>query len=100
MKKKVKGEKTEATVKVKPKGERTITKHGITWVDRIDERIEEAKIKKVNIPNVYHPSYKLIDDTIEEIKKTSRKVCTNDYAANNVYVFLQNCLKRIALAEK
>ena len=96
MKKKVKGEKTKATVKVKPKGERTITKHGITWVDKIDE----VKTEKVNIPNVYHPNYKLIDDTIEEIKKISRKVCSNDYASNNVYVFLQNCLKRITLAEK
>ena len=93
MKKKVKGEKTKATVKVKPKPE-------IRFVDRIDEQIEEVKAKKVNIPNVYHPNYKLIDDTIEEIKKISRKVCTSDYSSNNVYVFLQDCLKRITLAEK
>tara|TARA_Y100001951_G_C11040485_1_gene129949 strand:- start:45 stop:311 length:267 start_codon:yes stop_codon:yes gene_type:complete len=88
MKKKVKGEKTKATVKVKPKSK-------IRFVDRIDEQIEGVRIE-----NVYDPSYKLIDDTIEEIKKTSRKVCSNDYATNNVYLFLQNCLKRIILAEK
>ena len=93
MKKKVKGEKTKATVKVKPKPE-------IRFVDKIDEQIEEVKAKIVNIPNVYHPNYKLIDDTIEEIKKQSRKVCTNDYATNNVYIFLQNVLKKIVSAEK
>ena len=59
MKKKVKGEKTKATVKVR------IRPTEIVSVDRI----EEVKAK-TNIPNVYHPSYKLIDDTIEEIKKT------------------------------
>ena len=89
MKKKVKGEKTKATVKVR------IRPTEIVSVDRIE------KVKaKTNIPNVYHPSYKLIDDTIEEIKKTSRKVCNSDYATNNVYLFLQDCLKRITLAEK
>jgi hypothetical protein len=66
----------------------------IRFEDKIDEQIRE-----VNIPNVYHPNYKLIDDTIEEIKKASRKVCTNDYAANNVYVILQFALKKVVLAE-
>ena len=68
---------------------------------KTDEQIKEVKVKEeVNIPNVYHPNYKLIDDTIEDIKKVSRKVCSGDYASNNVYVFLQDCLKRITLAEK
>ena len=40
--------------------------------------------------NVYSADYKAIDDTIEDIKKASRKVSTNDYSTNNVYVFLQN----------
>ena len=87
MKKKVKGEKTKATVKVKPKSK-------IRFVDRIDEQIEGVRIE-----NVYDPSYKLIDDTIEEIKKVSRKVCTNDYSANNVYILLQDALKKVSLAE-
>ena len=43
--------------------------------------------------------YKLIDDTIEEIKKSCRKVCTSDYAANNVYIILQLALKKVTLAE-
>ena len=89
-----KGEQIKATVQVKSKSQ-------IRYVDKIEEQIMEVKVKeKVNIPNVYHPNYKLIDDTIEDIKKVSRKVCSNDYASNNVYVFLQDCLKRITLAEK
>jgi len=50
--------------------------------------------------NVYSPDYSLIDDTIEDIKKESRKVCTLDYATNNVYIILQEALKKVRLAEK
>ena len=50
--------------------------------------------------SVYTANYKLIDDTIEEIKKMSRKVCSNDYSANNVYIILQDAYKKVVLAEK
>ena len=60
----------------------------------------KAKIVEIKKPsNVYSADYKLIDDTIEEIKKTCRKVCTNDYAANNVYIILQLALKKVTIAE-
>ena len=67
----------------------------------VSVKVSEVKIEKAipNIPNVYHPNYKLIDDTIEEIKKSCRKVCTSDYAANNVYIILQLALKKVTLAE-
>ena len=91
MKKKAKGEQTSATIKVKPKSK-------IRFVDRIDEQIEEVKAKRVT--NVYNADYKTIDDTIDEIKKVSRKVSTNDYATNNVYLILQDALKKIVSAEK
>ena len=98
-KKKSKGEQTKATVQVKPKAE-------IKYVDKIDEQIKEVREKgswkptEKKVTNVYSANYKLIDDTIEEIKKASRKVSTSDYAANNVYVFLQNALKKVLDAEK
>ena len=95
--KKSKVEQTKATVQVKPKSE-IVQKHGIVWKDKIDEQIKEVKVKKAG--NVYSADFKTIDDTIEDIKRASRKVSTNDYAANNVYLFLQNCLKRILAAEK
>ena len=85
---------TTAIVKLKPK---IIDKHGIRWIDKIDAQIVEVKEKRAG--SVYGADYKLIDDTIEEIKKTSRKVCTNDYAANNVYLLLQDALKKVSLAE-
>jgi thymidine phosphorylase len=90
-----KGEQTKATVQAKPKSE-IVQKHGIVWKDKIDEQIKEVK----KVGNVYSADYKAIDDTIEAIKKASRKVSTNDYSANNVYVFLQNCLKKVLDAEK
>jgi len=49
--------------------------------------------------SVYSADYKLIDETIEDIKKMSRKVSTNDYAANNVYIILQDALKKVRLSE-
>ena len=89
-----KGEQTKAIVQVKPKSE-IVQKHGIVWKDKIDEQIKEKKVS-----NVYSADFKPIDDTIEAIKKASRKVSTNDYAANNVYIFLQNCLKKVLDSEK
>ena len=88
---------TSATVEVKG-GKVDVYKKGakIRFEDKIEEQTREITKPK----NVYDPDYKLIDDTIEDIKKESRRVCTNDYSANNVYIFLQNCLKKISLAEK
>ena len=97
-------------------------KSKVKFVDKIDEQIKEVKKKKpasqwydkatvkvklgevdvyVKKPtSVYNPDYALIDETIEDIKKSSRKVCTLDYATNNVYVILQDALKKVRLAEK
>jgi len=49
--------------------------------------------------SVYTASYTLIDETIDDIKKMSRKVSTGDYSANNVYLILQDALKKVRLAE-
>ena len=91
-----KGEQTKATVQVKPKSE---IKYDGSEVDvQIKSNLTIAK--KPKLTNVYTADFKAIDDTIEDIKKASRKVSTNDYATNNVYLFVQNCLKRILEAEK
>jgi len=85
-KKKNKPEITKATVKVKAgKVDVYVKKPASEWVAKAT--------------NVYSADYKLIDDTIEDIKKVSRKVCTNDYAANNVYIILQLALKKVTQAE-
>ena len=91
---------TKATVQVKQKSE-------IKFVDKIEEQAEKFNKKVTKEYNdtikragsVYTASYALIDETIDDIKKMSRKVSTNDYSANNVYIILQDALKKVRLAE-
>ena len=77
-------EVTKATVQVKGK--------------EVDVYTKASNKKKAG--SVYSANFKTIDETIEEIKKMSRKVSTSDYSANNVYLILQDALKKITLAEK
>ena len=90
-------EVTKATVKVKEGKVDVYTK-------AYNDTIKRAGSVKENIEkragNVYSADYGLIDETIDDIKKMSRKVSTSDYAANNVYLILQDALKKITLAEK
>ena len=92
---------TKATVQVKPKSEIKL------YVDKIEEQAEKFNKKVTKEYNdtikragsVYTASYNLIDETIDDIKKMSRKVSTSDYSANNVYIILQDALKKVRLAE-
>lgn len=62
-----------------------------------------VKSKVVEIPritNVYSANFSVIDNTIEEIKKQTRKVGTSEYACNNIYILLEDALKKIILAYK
>ena len=60
-------------------------------------KTDKVKLSK-GVVNVYSASFSVIDDLIEEIKKTTRKVSVNDYAANNVYLILSDTLNRVRLA--
>ena len=60
-----------------------------------------VKAKVVEIPritNVYSADFSIIDNTIEEIKKQTRKVGTSYYACNNIYLILEDALKKVILA--
>ena len=74
----------------------------IRFEDKIESQIVKLKGNEVSVykkaGSVYSADFKTIDDTIEDIKKESRRVCENDYTANNVYVILQDALKKITLA--
>lgn len=65
---------------------------------------EEKKIVKQvadnvkTINNVYSADFGTIDETIEEIKKESRKQGTDHYSCNNIYIILQDALKRVKQA--
>ncbi len=72
------------------------------WYDKATVKVKlgEVDVYVKKPTNVYSPDYALIDETLEDIKKASRKVCTLDYATNNVYIILQEALKKVRLAEK
>ena len=82
-------EKTTAIVSVKPK---------IRFEDKIDEQIKAKVVEIPMITNVYSADFSIIDNTIEEIKKQTRKVGTSYYASNNIYLILEDALKKIILA--
>ena len=82
-------EKTTAKVSVKPK---------IRFEDKIDEQIKAKVVEVPRISSVYSADFSIIDNTIEEIKKQSRKVGTSYYACNNIYIILQDALKKVILA--
>jgi len=94
---KSKPEVTKATVKVKEGKVDVYTKAYNDTIKRAGE-VKENIEKRAG--SVYTASYTLIDETIDDIKKMSRKVSTGDYSANNVYLILQDALKKITLAEK
>ena len=62
--------------------------------------VVEDKVEPKKITNVYNPNFSTIDDTIEEIKKESRKQGVNHYSCNNIYIILQDALKKVKLAGK
>ena len=68
------------------------------WLSLKAGSVKENIAKRAG--SVYSADYKLIDETIEDIKKMSRKVSTSDYSANNVYIILQDAFKKVRLAEK
>ena len=66
---------------------------------QVKEVVEPKAAPKPKITNVYSADFSIIDDTIEEIKKQTRKQGVSAYACNNIYIFLQDTLKRIQLAQ-
>ena len=91
--------KIEALHKKKPVVE--IVKATVQVKDKKVDAYTKAYNDTINrAGSVYSANFKTIDETIEDIKKMSRKVSTNDYSANNVYLILQDALKKITLAEK
>ena len=76
---------------------------------RVESKTIKAKIVEIpkvapkvaptpKITSVYNADFSVIDDTIEEIKKQTRKVGTNHYTCNNIYIILQDALKKVILA--
>ena len=73
-----------------------MAKKKVTEIKKV-VKTDKVKLSKGTV-NVYSASFGVIDDLIEEIKKTTRKVSVNDYAVNNVYLILSDTLNRVRLA--
>ena len=74
----------------KKKSKSTIeTTHGNVTVSK--------KVIKPSV-NVHNAEFKLIDNSLEELKKECRRQGVDDYSCNNIYIFLQECLKKVQKA--
>ena len=73
-----------------------MAKKKVTEIKKV-VKTDKVKLSKGTV-NVYSASFGVIDDLIEEIKKTTRKVSVNDYAVNNVYLILSDTLNSVRLA--
>jgi hypothetical protein len=78
--------------KRKPKVKKTVKK--------IKPEVVNVYTSKPIITDVFSEDYSIIDETIENIKITSRKICQDQYSSNNVYIILQDALKKVMLADK
>jgi hypothetical protein len=89
---------TKRTEKVKEKTTARVESKTISG--RVVEipKVAPKVIQTPRITNVYSADFSIIDNTIEEIKKQSRKVGTSYYACNNIYIILQDALKKVILA--
>ena len=89
-------------VKVKAKEKTTARVESKTVKARIVEtpKVAPKVAPKPKITNVYNANFSVIDNTIEEIKKQTRSVGKSEYACNNIYIILEDALKRVILAYK
>ena len=83
-------EKTTARVETKP----------ITGKIVETPKVAPKVAPKPKITNVYNANFSVIDDTIEQIKKQTRSVGKSEYACNNIYIILEDALKKVILAYK
>ena len=89
---------TKKTEKVKEKTTARVESKTITGRIVETPKVAPKVAPKPKITNVYNADFSVIDDTIEEIKKQTRKVGTNHYTCNNIYIILQDALKKVILA--
>ena len=71
-----------------------------TKVRRVELEKEHGKEVRKRITNVYSADFSVIDNCLEEIKKEVRKNGISSYACNNIYILLEETLKRVKLSNK
>ena len=63
------------------------------------EQVKRVLKEKKIITNVYSADFSVIDKCIEDIKKEVRSHGVSSYACNNIYLALEETLKKIRLSE-
>ena len=91
---------TKKTEKVKEKTTARVESKTITGRVVETPKVAPKIAQTPKISNVYSADFSVIDNTIEEIKKQTRKVGKSEYACNNIYIILEDALKRVILAYK
>jgi pyruvate-formate lyase-activating enzyme len=74
------------------------TPFGKVPLSKKEVKVIADNVKTSVITNVYSPNFNLIDDTVEEIKKSIRKNGVDHYSCNNIYIILQDALKKVTLS--
>ena len=69
-----------------------------TKANTVGKVIESAEVASPKITNVYSADFSTIDNIIEEIKKETRKNGDSAYSCNNIYIALEETLKKVKLA--
>ena len=89
-------------VKVKSKEKTTARVESKTIEAKVVEspKVAPKVAPKPKITNVYNADFSVIDQTIENIKKQTRSVGKSEYACNNIYIILEEALKKVILAYK
>ena len=91
---------TKKTEKVKEKTTARVESKTITGRVVETPKVAPKIAQTPKISNVYSADFSVIDNTIEEIKKQTRKVGKSEYACNNIYIILEDALKKVILAYK
>ena len=89
-------------VKVKAKEKTTARVESKTIEAKVVEspKVAPKVAPKPKITNVYNADFSVIDQTLENIKKQTRNVGKSEYACNNIYIILEEALKKVILAYK
>jgi L-lactate utilization protein LutB len=68
-------------------------------VKKAVEKVNRTEAFKKKSKSVYTADFSEIDEALDEIRKECRKHGLTDYSCNNIYLIIQDALRKIKLAE-
>ncbi|MBC8430020.1 MAG: hypothetical protein H8D92_01345 [Pelagibacteraceae bacterium] len=84
-----------------PKGSKVVSTQETADIalKQVEERIKKTEAFKKKSKSVYNADFSEIDEALDEIRKECRKHGLTDYSCNNIYLIMQEALRKIKLAE-